>query len=149
MSERMRIRRPCTRTWDSLQGEGSRRFCIDCDKFVYDLDALSAEEISSLMRTTGGICGTYLATTPADAYVPRPSVVLRRSAAPLVAAVVASALVACSDPPGVPSIPPAGVAAEAPPACANGPGGGNGTPLDPATRERLRFLGDVGYIDQK
>src|SRR5262245_20119810 len=101
MSETLQIKRPCERRWSDLTGNGgTRRFCADCNKFVYNLDAMSRAEIDTLRRA-GGFCATYVADEGGSFVMPGPA---RATSAPaaLAAVVLVSVLSGCSggEPPG-------------------------------------------------
>jgi hypothetical protein len=83
---------PCPRQWEELDGDGPRRFCASCNQVVHDLDALPVSEIDELTRANpDGFCATSIAI-PAQT----------SSSAPVwgaaFAAVVAAAIIGCSNP---------------------------------------------------
>src|SRR5262249_6370133 len=98
----------CPRQWAQLAGDGPARFCGDCRKTVYDLDAMSDAEIEALMcANPAGFCATFVGGR--DAVFRRE----QRTGTPLqagaLAAAVAAAFIGCADPPTVtapPSVPP-------------------------------------------
>jgi hypothetical protein len=47
------IERPCGKQWGDLSGDGAKRYCDDCGKYVHDLAAFSDAEL----RRTPGLCG--------------------------------------------------------------------------------------------
>src|ERR1044071_529108 len=56
--ERLKVVSPCRSSWEAMQGDGRRRHCLECNKPVYDLAALSAREIAGLIEASRGkICG--------------------------------------------------------------------------------------------
>ena len=52
--ERVAIASPCSADWDAMTGDERTRFCQQCEKHVYDLSAMSAEEAEALLREKGG-----------------------------------------------------------------------------------------------
>lgn len=119
MSDALRVQRPCGKKWADLAGDDARRFCSDCNKLVYNLDALSRQEIDGL-RAGGGFCGTYIAAGDGWFVLPPPAAspsMLPRTA--LAAVALVSVLSGCSN--EIPA-PPArtekpAVSAQAAPKC--------------------------------
>src|SRR5688572_18403137 len=55
----LRISSPCPKTWESLAGNDRIRYCGDCKLNVYNLAAMSREEVARIVRKTQGrLCGT-------------------------------------------------------------------------------------------
>jgi hypothetical protein len=51
------IASPCPASWDGMVGDDRSRHCRSCDKTVYDLSSLTAEEATSLIREKeGSLC---------------------------------------------------------------------------------------------
>jgi hypothetical protein len=51
------IASPCHASWNGMEGDDPARHCRSCDKMVYDLSGLTAEEASSLIRRNeGSLC---------------------------------------------------------------------------------------------
>lgn len=48
------IAEPCAEDWDAMTGEGHRRHCGTCDRDVFDLSRLTADEAEALLAT--GAC---------------------------------------------------------------------------------------------
>lgn len=69
--DRLRVKGPCDRTWESLTpvpGNASARFCDDCQKHVHDLSAMDGDEARRLLATARGrVC--MLLTTRRDGTV--------------------------------------------------------------------------------
>lgn len=51
---RIKIASPCPARWESMQGNDRVRFCSQCQKNVYNLSAMSAEESADLIHATEG-----------------------------------------------------------------------------------------------
>lgn len=49
----VRVASPCKERWDDMTGDEHVRFCGRCEKNVYDLSSLSAEQAESLLRERG------------------------------------------------------------------------------------------------
>lgn len=53
----IQIASPCPASWEDMQGDGRARFCLDCQKRVYDLSTLSAADAVALIeRNEGSLC---------------------------------------------------------------------------------------------
>ena len=140
---------PCARRWEELTGDGPRRSCASCTKVVHDLDALSACEIEELTRANpDGFCATFIAredrtlSIPAHASSPAPV----RVAA--LAAVVAAAIIGCSNPADVSTNSGAkedATAGESKPTaeCTKPLPAAGTSELTAEQRNRLRYLGYV------
>lgn len=50
----IQIPKPCTANWTEMIGDEYARFCGICEKHVYNLSALSAEDAANLMREKEG-----------------------------------------------------------------------------------------------
>jgi len=49
---------PCPVSWDSMTGDSKIRFCGQCRLNVYNLAEMTREEVSTVVRETGGrLCG--------------------------------------------------------------------------------------------
>jgi hypothetical protein len=48
---RITIRNPCPMEWDRMSGDDRVRYCAACGKNVYNLTAMSPDEIASLFST--------------------------------------------------------------------------------------------------
>jgi hypothetical protein len=58
--ERLKIQTPCSESWEGMQGDGQVRFCGRCEKKVYNLSAMAAEEAEALLaRKRFGLCVKY------------------------------------------------------------------------------------------
>jgi hypothetical protein len=51
------IASPCPASWNAMHGDERARFCVACEKHVYNIAALTASEVESLIqRTEGQFC---------------------------------------------------------------------------------------------
>jgi hypothetical protein len=56
----VRVASPCSASWDAMDGDAMKRFCGSCEKHVYNLSAMTADEADELLgRTRFGICVRY------------------------------------------------------------------------------------------
>jgi hypothetical protein len=53
----IRIASPCPARWEDMAGDDRSRHCGECDRRVYDLSAMTAEQALTLIRENeGGLC---------------------------------------------------------------------------------------------
>jgi hypothetical protein len=52
--ERVAIASPCSADWDSMTGDDRARFCAQCQKHVYNIAGMTAEEAEAFLRGSGG-----------------------------------------------------------------------------------------------
>ncbi len=56
----VRVASPCNERWDDMTGDDRVRHCDRCDKNVFDLSALGAEQAESLLREHGtSLCARF------------------------------------------------------------------------------------------
>jgi hypothetical protein len=54
----VRIASPCNASWESMPGDGARRYCDKCRLHVYDFSKLTSNEARELLvKTEGRLCG--------------------------------------------------------------------------------------------
>ena len=68
MDARERIRQlsvasPCTADWSAMKGDGAVRHCAACAQNVYNLSALSPEQVASLLESNERVCGRFFRRT--------------------------------------------------------------------------------------
>jgi hypothetical protein len=56
MLDRIEIASPCSVPWDSMQGDGRKRFCGDCKQHVYNVAAMTRAEAEELLACEGSVC---------------------------------------------------------------------------------------------
>ena len=58
MAVEIRIASPCEEKWESMRGDDRTRFCARCSLHVFNVKALSEQEVRALFQKTGGrVCG--------------------------------------------------------------------------------------------
>lgn len=63
MRSKITIPNPCSKKWDELSGETTKRFCGACSKHVYDFTKMETEEIIQFLKTgKEGVCGVFTKT---------------------------------------------------------------------------------------
>lgn len=56
--DNIRIASPCSADWSAMVGDDRSRFCGSCQKHVYNLSAMTADEAAQLIREReGNLCG--------------------------------------------------------------------------------------------
>jgi hypothetical protein len=56
----IQVASPCMADWNEMTGDDHARFCGQCEKHVYNLSALTADEAIRLIREKeGNICGRF------------------------------------------------------------------------------------------
>ena len=50
---KVRVASPCNASWDAMQGDDRVRHCGQCDKNVFDLSAMTADQAEGLLRNHG------------------------------------------------------------------------------------------------
>jgi hypothetical protein len=56
----VKVAAPCVVSWDRMTGDDRTRFCSLCQKNVYNLSALTTDEITALIREKEGkLCGRF------------------------------------------------------------------------------------------
>src|SRR5262245_3918202 len=57
---KVKVASPCAASWDQMIGDDRARFCSLCQKNVYNLSALTTDEITALIRAKEGkLCGRF------------------------------------------------------------------------------------------
>jgi hypothetical protein len=61
MLDRVQVASPCNASWDDMVGDERVRFCLKCDKSVFNLSAMSREDAERLLeeRASGELCVRY------------------------------------------------------------------------------------------
>ncbi|WP_394849007.1 hypothetical protein LZC95_16340 [Pendulispora brunnea] len=54
--DNVRVASPCDAPWDEMEGNGRVRFCLRCERNVYNLSAMPREEAEELLRSRGDLC---------------------------------------------------------------------------------------------
>ena len=57
----IRIAKPCSQKWSEMQGDASKRYCTQCDRYVHNLSAMSERKRAAFVSRAGRrICIAYL-----------------------------------------------------------------------------------------
>src|SRR5437762_657620 len=58
--ENIRVASPCSVDWGSMAGDTQVRFCSECQRHVYNLSAMTAEQATALIREKKGtLCARF------------------------------------------------------------------------------------------
>src|SRR5215475_4744110 len=52
--DQMKIVSPCSTDWDQMSGDEQRRFCVECDKFVYDFSQMTRQQVEAIVSIHQG-----------------------------------------------------------------------------------------------
>lgn len=58
MFDWLRINRPCDQDWDSMKGDDKSRYCLRCERMVYNLSAMTEAEADAV------VCGSTTSSLP-------------------------------------------------------------------------------------
>ena|SRR5690348_4994624 len=54
------IQQPCPADWEAMQGDDRARFCTHCQKNVYNLSAMTADDAQALIcQSAGNLCARF------------------------------------------------------------------------------------------
>jgi hypothetical protein len=123
----VRVASPCGESWDGMVGDDRRRFCMRCEKHVYDLSAMNRIEAEAFLAAQGETAcvrffrrddGTVMtADCPVGARKKRVRLALLSAGAGVLATAAAASLGVTQGKPACRARPPAGtVHAPLPPA---------------------------------
>lgn len=60
----IKIASPCPARWEDMSGDARSRFCLQCNKHVYNLSAMSASDAAELVRAKeGSLCARFYRRT--------------------------------------------------------------------------------------
>src|SRR5947199_8592334 len=51
---RLRVDTPCSTSWETMAGDGARRFCAECQREVYDFAQMTPRAIRARLAAHGG-----------------------------------------------------------------------------------------------
>jgi hypothetical protein len=92
--ERVSIAAPCSADWSSMTGDERTRFCAQCQKHVYNIASMSAEEAEAFLRGAGGeACLRIYRRTDGTVLTSDCSVGVRRRRRRVVASLVGGSLI--------------------------------------------------------
>jgi hypothetical protein len=59
--DQVKVASPCPAKWDDMVGDDRKRFCLSCDKHVFNISALSREDAEQFLQENAGgeVCVRY------------------------------------------------------------------------------------------
>jgi len=64
--DQLQIVSPCSTDWDLMSGDEKKRFCSECDKFVYDFSRMTRRQVEAIVSIHQGRLDGYEATDWGD-----------------------------------------------------------------------------------
>jgi hypothetical protein len=52
--DQLKIVSQCSTDWDRMSGDEKKRFCSECDKFVYDFSQMTRQQIEAIVSIHQG-----------------------------------------------------------------------------------------------
>src|SRR5215470_11348444 len=52
--DQLKIVSPCSTDWDQMSGDEKRRFCVECDKFVYNFSQMTRQQVEAIVSIHQG-----------------------------------------------------------------------------------------------
>lgn len=57
---KVKIASPCPARWEDMSGDDKSRFCLQCDKHVYNFSSMTADAVAALiLEKEGKLCGRF------------------------------------------------------------------------------------------
>ena len=57
---KIKINKPCSENWDSMENHGAKRFCDSCSKMVVDFTAMNDQQVMEIIsQSSSKICGQF------------------------------------------------------------------------------------------
>lgn len=57
--DQVSVAKPCSADWNAMQGDETKKFCLQCQKHVHNLSAMTAEEAEALLQRSEKLCVRY------------------------------------------------------------------------------------------
>ena len=54
--DRLNVISPCSTDWARMSGDEKKRFCSECNKFVYDFSQMTRRQVEAISRFIEGGC---------------------------------------------------------------------------------------------
>jgi len=94
--EQLKIASPCSTDWDRMSGDEKKRFCSECDKFVYDFSQMTRRQVEAIVSIHRGRLCARITRRPDGSLLtletPQANPVVARRASPVVNATLAAIL---------------------------------------------------------
>ena len=94
--DQLQIVSPCSTDWDRMSGDEKKRFCSECDKFVYDFSQMTRRQVEAIVSIHRGRMCARITRRPDGSLLtmetPPAHPVIARRASPVVNATLAAIL---------------------------------------------------------
>ena len=95
--DQLQVVSPCSTDWDKMSGDEKKRFCSECDKFVYDFSQMTRRQVEAIVSIHRGRVCARITRRPDESLVtleaPPVHPIVARRASPVVNATLAAILV--------------------------------------------------------
>ena len=94
--DQLKVVSPCSTDWDRMSGDEKKRFCSECDKFVYDFSQMTRRQVEAIVSVHRGRMCARITRRPDGSMVtleaPPVHPIVARRASPVVNATLAAIL---------------------------------------------------------
>ena len=94
--DQIKVVSPCSTDWDRMSGDEKKRFCSECDKFVYDFSQMTRRQVEAIVSVHRGRMCARITRRPDGSLVtleaPPVHPIVARRASPVVNATLAAIL---------------------------------------------------------
>src|SRR5262245_55470479 len=94
--DQLQVISPCSTDWDQMSGDEKKRFCVECDKFVYDFSQMTRRQVEAIVSIHQGRMCARITRRPGGSLLtletPPAHPVVARRASPVVNATLAAIL---------------------------------------------------------
>src|SRR5512145_1650620 len=92
----LKVVSPCSTDWDRMSGDEKKRFCTECDKFVYDFSQMTRRQVEAIVSIYQGRMCARITRLPDGSLLtletPQAHPMVARRASPVVNATLAAIL---------------------------------------------------------
>jgi hypothetical protein len=68
--DQLKIVSPCSTNWDRMSGDEKKRFCSECDKFVYDFSQMTRRQVEAIVSIHRGRMCARITRRPDGSFNP-------------------------------------------------------------------------------
>jgi hypothetical protein len=94
--DQLKVVSPCSTDWDRMSGDEKKRFCSECDKFVYDFSKMTRRQVEAIVSIHQGRMCARITRRPDGSLLtletPQVNPIVARRASPVVNATLAAIL---------------------------------------------------------
>ncbi|HEV2666340.1 MAG TPA: hypothetical protein VG324_15580, partial [Blastocatellia bacterium] len=95
--DQLQVVSPCSTGWDRMSGDERKRFCSECNKFVYDFSQMTRRQVEAIVSIHQGRMCARITRRPDGSLLtletPEVNPIAARRASPVVNATIAAILV--------------------------------------------------------